>query len=257
MTLRATLHKTAEPGRSRTGAVAPAAALPRLARPLSLCDEVFRALEERIRSGEFPPGGRLPTEKQLAERFGVSRAVVREAVSRLKADAYVETRQGAGAYVMAQPGNRSFRLGAAGGTRKEIAQVFELRLLAETGAAELAARRRTARDPQDLKREWLSMEEALRGGTGGAAADDAFHRAIAAATHNGQIRRFMEFIGSRFSETRHPTWADAKLARAAQKEHGRILVAIEAGDPRAARAAAQAHLRNAARRLGLDLEGKE
>ena len=232
-----------------------AAPLPRLARPVSLSEEVFRTLEGRIRSGEFPPGGRLPTEKQLAERFGVSRAVVREAVSRLKADAYVETRQGAGAYVTAQPGNQSFRLEAAGGARGEIAQVFELRLLAEVGAAELAARRRTGKDLQDLRREWRRMEAALQGGADGVAADDAFHRAIAAATHNEQIHRFMEFLGSQFSETRHPTWADATLARAAQKEHGRILAAIEAGDPRAARAAATAHLRNAARRLGLDLEG--
>ncbi len=86
--------------------------LPRIARPASLSEEVFLALEGRIRAAEFRPGGRLPTEKQLSALFGVSRAVVREAVARLRADGYVETRQGAGAYVCGQPGKASFRLPA-------------------------------------------------------------------------------------------------------------------------------------------------
>jgi GntR family transcriptional repressor for pyruvate dehydrogenase complex len=230
------------------------APLPRLARPVRLSDEVFRALEGRIRAGEFAPGARLPTEKELAGRFGVSRAVVREAVSRLKADGYVETRQGAGAYVGAQPGKLSFRLAPDGAESGEAAQVFELRLLVEAGAAELAARRRTAQDLRGLRRELARMTQALASGLDGAEADDAFHRAIGAATHNAHLGRFMEFLGGQFSETRRPTWADPALAKAAQKEHAKMLAALEAGDARAARTAAQAHLRNTARRLGLLLE---
>ncbi len=233
-----------------------------IARPSSLSDEVFRALESRLQSGEFAPGERLPTEKQLSEAFGVSRAVVREAVARLKADGYVETRQGAGAYVAAQPGGASFRLGRGDGFDADgVRQIFELRLLVEVGAAELAARRRTDEDLRALRTELERMGEALERGADASAADDRFHRAIAAATHNGQVRRFMEFLGHQFSDSRRPTWsADGHQqgrARAAQKEHERLFAAIAAGDRAGPRRAAESHLRNAAKRLGLEAMGED
>lgn len=236
-----------------TPPITPPITSPRIARPSSLGEEVCRALERRIRDGELRPGDRLPTEKQLAELFGVSRAVVREAVARLRAEGYVATRQGAGAFVSAQPGNASFKLAADGaGEPGGIAQVFELRLLVEAGAAELAARRRTAHDLRTLRRQLKAMAIALKQGADGSAADDAFHRAIADATHNPYVGRFVEFLGRQFSETRRPTWADAGRAAAAQREHEDIFAAVEAGDERAARAAAAAHLQHAAHRLGLE-----
>jgi GntR family transcriptional repressor for pyruvate dehydrogenase complex len=226
--------------------------LPRIARPASLSEEVFLALEERIRAAEFRPGDRLPTEKQLSALFGVSRAVVREAVARLRADGYVETRQGAGAYVCGQPGKASFRLPAAVPDGPgDGAQIFELRLLVEAGAAELGAQRRTAADLRRLRTELKAMAAALKAGTDGAAADDAFHRAIAAATHNPYVGRLVEFLGRQFSGTRRPTWAEADRAAAAQQEHEGIFAAIAAGDAAAARAASEAHLRNTAQRLGI------
>ena len=231
--------------------MSPPKTLQRIARPASLSEGVFRALEQRIAQGQLGPGDRLPTEKQLSELFGVSRTVVREAISRLRADGFIETRQGAGAYVSAQPGNASFKLVAAGVDEPgDLAQVFELRLLGEAGAAELAAGRRTARDIRSLRQQFNKMTEALRAGADGSAADDVFHRTIAAATHNPHVRRFVEFLAQQFSETRRPTWADAGRAGAAQREHEDLLAAIEAGDARAARTAAELHLRNAARRLG-------
>lgn|SRR5574340_1074332 len=234
----------------------------RIARPSSLSEEVFRDLEQRIRAAEFAPGARLPTEKQLSEMFGVSRAVVREAVSRLRADGFVETRQGAGAYVCARPGQASFKLARGEGSEaRDIAQVFELRLLVEAGAAELAARRRSERDLRTLRRELERMSEALAAGRDASEADDSFHCAIAAATHNAYISRFVEFLGHQFSDTRRPTWSEeghaAGRARAAQREHERLCLAIEAGDAAAARRAAQLHLRHAAERLGIESIGKE
>src|SRR5579859_6480486 len=71
----------------------------RVARSASLSEVVSRDLETRIRSGEFRPGSQMPSEKQLGTMLGVSRPVVREAVARLKADGFVETRQGAGMFV--------------------------------------------------------------------------------------------------------------------------------------------------------------
>ena len=232
------------------------AALAHIRRPPSLTDEVFRALEERIRGGAYEPGDRLPTEKQLSSFFGVSRTVVREAISRLKADGFVETRQGAGAFVAVEPGLLSFKLIQGGGAGEDdLKHIFELRLAVEVSAAELAADRRTDDDVRAMRTELENMAQALRAETDGSEADDRFHRAIAAATHNPYLRRFVEFLGHHFSDTRRPTWSasgrDAGKPEAAQREHESLFAAIVAGDARAARVAAENHLRQSARRTGL------
>lgn len=227
-----------------------------LPRPQRLSDTVARQLESLIRDEGMAPGARLPTEKVLCERLGVSRAVVREAVSRLKAEGSVETRQGLGAFVAASPGQGSFRLVRGGkASLAEVEEIFEIRCVVEAGAAELAARRRSAADLSRLAATLSRMDRALDGAPDGAQADDAFHVAIAAATGNTQLERFLAFVGRQFSETRAPTWDAGGLrsgrAAEAQAEHRRIFSAIEAGDAEAARAAARAHLVAAARRLGL------
>ncbi|NMG30316.1 FadR/GntR family transcriptional regulator [Aromatoleum evansii] len=223
-------------------------------------------LEAWISEQGLKAGAQLPTEKVLCERFGVSRAVIREAISRLKADGCVMTRQGSGAYVAARPGQGSFRLlrGGVNGdavtesslSDREISDIFELRYLVEAGAAELAALRCS---PQELDRMRDALERmavALETGADAHTDDDAFHVAIAAATHNPQIERFQAFMGQQFSDSRAPTWNEAGhragRARDSQAEHVRIFEAIAAGDPNAARAAATEHLAGAVRRFGLD-----
>src|SRR5574338_777250 len=127
-----------------------------VARPSRLSDVVAADLEAWLRDGAWVAGAQLPSEKVLAERFGVSRAVIREAISRLKADGWVETRQGAGAFVAPQPGRGTFRLVPGGASAADtLADVFELRHPVEPGAAELAARRRKEAD-------LAAMETALR-----------------------------------------------------------------------------------------------
>lgn len=231
-----------------------------------LSDVVARQLEGWISEQGLQNGALLPTEKVLCERFGVSRAVIREAISRLKADGCVTTRQGSGAYVAARPGLGSFRLVRGPGNGdvvpveaacgREFSDIFELRYLVEAGAAELAAQRRTAGDLERLRAALQRMAGALVTGADAVVDDDAFHVAVAAATHNPQIERFQAFMGQQFSDSRAPTW-DAEghragRARVAQAEHERIFDAIAAGDGPRARAAATAHLVGAARRLGMD-----
>jgi GntR family transcriptional regulator, transcriptional repressor for pyruvate dehydrogenase complex len=230
-------------------------------RPSRLSDTVARQLEEWISSERLEPGAQLPTEKVLCERFGVSRAVIREAISRLKADGCVRTRQGSGAYVAALPGQGSFRI--VGGTPdaperlpREVSDVFELRYLIETGAAALAAVRREEQDLDRMRLALVRMREALASGADAVADDDAFHVAVAAATRNPQLERFQLFMARHLSESRAPTWSPAGhlegWAEQAQEEHERIFGAIAAGDASGAHAAAAAHLVRAARRLGLD-----
>ncbi|WP_267313314.1 FadR/GntR family transcriptional regulator [Nitrogeniibacter mangrovi] len=217
-----------------------------------------QSIEQWIRDGRLAPGGRLPTEKTLASEFGVSRAVVREAVSRLKAEGLITTRQGAGAFVAARPGAATFRLAAsgAGAAGEALDHVFELRYIVETAAAAMAARRRTAADLAALREALGGMDDALARGEDGTEADDAFHTAVAAATGNPAVGRFIRFMGGQFFASRVPTW-DARghaqgWARDSQREHHQLFDAILAQDVSAARAAARAHLVHAAARLGVD-----
>lgn len=229
-------------------------ALDPIRRPARLSDDVAQQLDAWIRQQGLPPGAQLPTEKVLCERFGVSRAVIREAVSRLKADGCVRTRQGSGAYVAERP--EVFRLPLPDALPQDAAEVFELRYVVETGAAALAAERRTAQDLERIAAAIERMRHALDAHSDAVTDDDSFHVAIAEATHNRALARFAQFMGQQFSGSRAPTWSETGhatgRARDAQTEHQRLYEAIAAGDPMAARRAAAAHLKGAAHRLGLD-----
>ena len=233
------------------------AELKRLARPPRLSEGVCAELEQRIRSGGYAPGEQLPTEKLLAERFDVSRAVIREAVARLKADGLIESRQGSGAFVTARPRSVNFKLVETDKARPTLAHVMELRALVEMTVSELAARRRSEQDMAAMRAQLEAMDEALRCHGDGSEADDGFHAAIAAATHNPLVQRFVEFLGQHFSDSRRLAWeggchAAGGTARV-QEEHHRLFQAIAAGKPVLARHLAFDHLSGAAKRLGLDL----
>lgn len=242
--------------------------LPRLSE--SVADTLARWIDEQ----GMVAGTQLPTEKALCERFEVSRAVIREAISRLKADGLVRTRQGAGAFVAAKPQFASFRLVDGGrafalshanfanpankpnqASLSHLQAVLELRFVVETGAAALAALRRNAADLQKMRQALRNMDAALAAEANAVADDDAFHVAVAAASHNPQLEHFQAFMGQQLSESRLPTWSATGhatgRAQAAQREHALIYAAIEAEDVAGARRAAANHLIAAAGRLGL------
>lgn len=230
----------------------------RIARPVRLSEELSDALQRRVARGDLKPGDRLPTEKALGEAFGVSRAVVREAVARLKADGLIETRQGSGAFVVEAPKTINLRFWkGAGPVLDELRDIFELRAMVEGAVAELAAQRRDNDDLQAMTEHLRAMDEALENGVDGTGADDNFHIAMAMATHNSYIRRLVEFLGQHFSDSRKLAWHDTnltlKLPQASQREHRALLDAIAQGDAEAARRRALEHLRGAASRLGIPL----
>jgi GntR family transcriptional repressor for pyruvate dehydrogenase complex len=232
--------------------------LKKVVRRPRLSEAICLALEGRIARGELKPGERLPAEKVLGEAFGVSRAVVREAVARLKADGRVETRQGAGAFVSRVPKCLNFRFWQGDSPAPdELREIFELRAMIESSIAELAARRRLPEDLVVMRRSLLAMDDALANGNDGSEADDDFHLATAAATHNGYAHRLLEFMGRRFSDSRRLAWTlpgrTGDLPQAAQVEHRAIYAAIAAGDAERARCEAHAHLRCAALRVGIVL----
>lgn len=231
-----------------------------LPRSGGLGDAVAQQLSARIIDGSLPPLTRLPTEKQLVAQFGVSRAVVREAIARLKTEGLVETRQGAGAFVAARPGLTSFRLAPGGQLPPdELKFAFELRSAVERQAAALAARRRSASDIAALRAAFARMQKAEREDpAAGALADDAFHAAVAMASGNPLLRRFGDFLAQQFSATRRLTWSAEAVRQgktaAAQAGHAALLEAIIAGDEAAAARAAQDHVEQAALHFGADLK---
>jgi GntR family transcriptional repressor for pyruvate dehydrogenase complex len=236
----------------------PATELSRIARPRRLSEEVSGDLQRRIARGEIRPGDRLPTEKALGEAFGVSRAVVREAIARLKADGLIETRQGSGAFVVEAPKEINLRFWkGAGPALGELRDIFELRAMVEGAVAELAAQRRDDDDLSAMHEHLRAMDDALKLGIDGTEADDKFHVAMARATHNSYIGRLVEFLGQHFSDSRKLAWHDnslqLRLPQASQREHRALLEAIRQGNGEAARRRALEHLRGAAGRLGIPL----
>lgn len=226
-------------------------------RTAPLAERLAADLRRKITAGKLQPGDRLPTEMALCERHGISRAVVREGIARLKADGLVTTRQGSGAYVANIPPQLNLRLWReAAPVMGEMHDIFELRAMIEGTVAELAARRRTPADLARMKAQLIAMDEALAKGADGTGADDAFHVAIAAATRNAHVGELVRFLGRHFSDTRRLTWPGGgadKAPRAAQREHRALYAAIAAGQPAQARRRALEHLHAAAHRVGIDL----
>lgn len=221
----------------------------------SLATGLVDELTARIRGGAWRPGARLPTEGQLGAEFGVSRTVVREALSRLQAAGLTHTRHGVGSFVAERGTTAVFRLGARPlQTLHDVVAVLELRIAVETEAAGLAAQRRTAANLEAMRAALDDMAQALAAGTDAVQADFRFHSEIARATQNTHFSNLMATLGVRsIPRARVEAGApvdEARLAwlRRLEAEHTSLYDAIAAGDADAARAAMRTHLVNSRER---------
>jgi DNA-binding FadR family transcriptional regulator len=227
---------------------------PKITNVGTLADRVTAVLLEKIRGGEFPAGSRLPPEQVICERFGVSRTVVREAISRLKSDGLVEVRQGSGTVVREPNRTTAFRLDIDPKDSVEaVLRVTELRRGVEAEAAALAAQRRTRAQLADIKRALAAIEAAAKKLHDGVDEDLAFHIAISRATGNPLYPPLLEFL-SQFIHaailvTRTNEARRADFSAQVRDEHSAIFEAIAAQDPVAARRAAITHIDNAGRRI--------
>lgn len=225
----------------------------RLRRP-SLADDVADELRRRVVQGELLPGQRLPTGSELAESFGVSMSVVREAMSRLKHDGLIQSIQGVGAFVSKSGEARAFRLDSADGVHPDLSRIFELRRAIEGEAAHLAAIRRTDDHLHRMRSALAEMEQAVMAGGDGTDADARFHQVVAEATGNPLFADMYAFLSTHIGmaiETARTHSAHLGTWQEAHDEHVRIFQALEAGSPDQARQAILEHIGNAASRLGL------
>ena len=217
-------------------------------RPL-LSVTVTDTLRAKIESATWAPGARVPTEKDLSAQLSVSRATVREALTRLKHEGYIYSVQGKGAFVADQPGLNTFRVDQLFSENPiDSAHIFELRSLVEQNCAALAAERRTVAHLRDMKRALKKMVAEQKNGGLGLEADIAFHRSIANATGNPMLARFADFVGKHTREylqvVRLSALKSAHRLIDIEREHVEIIEAIESRKPEAARKAVSRHLEN-------------
>jgi GntR family transcriptional regulator, transcriptional repressor for pyruvate dehydrogenase complex len=213
----------------------------------NLTDQISAAITSRIAAGGFAPGSRLPTEQDLAAEFGVSRTVVREAISRLKSEGLVTTRQGAGAFVAHDKLGTPFRIDPDSvDSPDSIVEILELRLAVESEAAALAAERASRAQVQEIRAALDAVRMAFERGEDGVDEDLAFHAAIARATGNRKYLEFAEFLERYVRKQIHITGGRAARATRitqTQREHEKVVDAIVLHNADAARAAAREHFR--------------
>lgn len=219
-----------------------------------LSDQVADQLATEIRRGGLAPGDKLPTEAQLVEQFGVSRTVVREAVSRLKSLGLVDSRQGSGVFVR-QPSSfapLNFEVQQAA-SQAAVIQMVEVRRALEAEVAALAAQRRSAADLRRIQTAVKALDAAVRRGGDGVNEDVQFHRAIAEAANNPFLLETLQYLGQFLHGATQVTRANEArrldFAQQVQDEHAAIVEALQAGDAQAARAAAAGHMDNAIVRI--------
>lgn len=215
--------------------------------------EIARRLLDYLLSGGIAPGAKLPSERQLAEAFGVGRSAVREAIAALALIGLIEVRHGDGTYMkradsplLPQVVEWGLLLG-----EQHTADLIEARQRIEIIIAGLAAERRSDKDLEQLEL-WLARmaEESQESGTtsGFVDADVAFHLCLAEAAQNSALRDVLASIQALLR-----AWIGRVVAegyrQSSYDEHVPIFRAVRARDVHGAEAAMDAHLRSAAARL--------
>jgi GntR family transcriptional regulator, transcriptional repressor for pyruvate dehydrogenase complex len=225
-------------------------------RPKSLALGLVEAVSGRIRDGQMRQGDKLPTEAAIMEEFGVSRTVVREALSKLQAAGLVETRHGVGTFVVGTGDTANFRIAPEQiATAKEVIAVLELRIGLETEAAGLAAVRRSDTNLLAMRGALAAFSKAINEDGDALAPDFQFHLEIARATQNVHFLELMNYLGTmiipraRLNTARVAGESRKEYLRRVNTEHENIVNAIANQDPEGARAAMRTHLANSRERL--------
>jgi len=201
----------------------------------TLADQVAEALTAKIQANGFSDS-HLPSEQAMAEGFGVSRTVIREAVSRLKAEGFIDTRQGRGAFVRNDRLDVPFRIDLnSKDLLGSLLHIIELRRGLDAEIAFLAATRRKRDQMIAIRRALAEIDKASKAGRDAAAEDLAFHLSIARATGNPlflELLRFLnQFLYIAIRVTRANEDKRLEFSEQTRVEHMAIAGAIERQDP--------------------------
>jgi GntR family transcriptional regulator, transcriptional repressor for pyruvate dehydrogenase complex len=220
-----------------------------------LTQQVVAHISSLIDSGSLTPGEKLPSESEIVRREGVSRTVVREAISKLQAAGRVATRHGIGTFVLEHADRGDFGLErSAINTAGDVLAILEVRIGIETEAAALAAMRRTSSHLEAMKLAMEAFTEEIHAGRCAVDPDFQFHLGIAKAAGNRYFSDILNSLGpkviprSRFQIDEQEPQRQEYLKRI-NNEHEDIYSAILRADPEASRAAVRNHLGNSRERM--------
>lgn len=221
-------------------------------------EEVVSQVHELIKQGRFKSGDQLPSERELAETFKVSRTSVREALRALETQGLIISRTGMGNFVADLP-IESLVASLARLLIEEknaLADMFELRKLIEPQIASLAAERATARDIERMKRILDKQKEQVERGATGVEADSQLHFAIGQATQNQAIQKLVSGLLEVLSRSREESLQTEARRQASIQSHRAIVAAIEKHDQAKARDAMRHHIEQVAKNVLLPNKGK-
>ncbi len=232
--------------------------IPSRSKPRNLAEAVVEHLIEGIKTEHLKTGEKLPTESAIMQIYGVSRTVVREAISHLKAAGFVETRHGIGTFVLSPPKNGMGLPHESMVTVRDVLDILEIRISLETEAAWYAASRRTEQQLNELRLVLTRIhgdQLDAEGQQDSVNADVRFHLLIAEATGNKYFVDLLSQLGRTIIPRARINTAllahedpNGYLQRV-RHEHEDIYDAISRQDPEAARAAMRTHLSNSRERL--------
>ena len=212
----------------------------------ALVDRVVRSIQEQILSRRLPIGTKLPPEREFAERLGVSRTVVREAVRVLAAKGLLETSHGVGTTVRAltreeavKPLNLFLR---TLGQEISLNHLHQVRSLLELENIRLAVEQGSEKDIEDLQRILTAMESAKDDPDLFASRDTEFHRRIAETTHNPLLIMLLDSIQDLMIEVRNLVAKEEGLVERVMPAHAAILECIKSRDEKKAQQRMHEHL---------------
>lgn len=213
-------------------------------------EQVIEQIKHSVEQGQIRAGECLPSERELAVKLGISRSVVREAMSVLNASGVIEVRQGIGVFLvddeeqlLLQRMNRALRRDSV-----NVLELLEVRQGLEGQAAFLAAQKSTEKDLVKMQEALERMEQAVLGGMLAANEDFAFHNAVVKASKNETIIEMVRLLSDRFltglNESRSRSMKLPDKSERVMKEHFAIFEAIQSRDAEQARKLMLQHLEN-------------
>ncbi|MEI6472724.1 MAG: FadR/GntR family transcriptional regulator, partial [Holophagaceae bacterium] len=217
-----------------------------------LYEEIVEQIRLLIADGKLKPGDKLLAERELADRFQVSRASVREAIRTLEMLGVIDIRPGEGTYIRETETDDIIRPLAMflAVERSSVIDMFEMRRIFETATASLAAQRATDQEILEIETTLEDMKERLnlQDPEKGEEFDAAFHFAIAEATHNTLLAKLFKTVSEDFSKAnsaaRRRLYLDnVKNPQRIIDQHSNILKAIQARSPKGAAEAMRVHLK--------------
>ncbi len=215
----------------------------RVVKKTRIYEDIVEQIRQLVAHGHLKPGDQLPPERELSDKFQVSRASVREAIRALESMGLVTSRSGEGTYVATSIEAIFAPLAAALLKGKDtLIHIFEARKVLEPEIAAIAAERATPAEVSNLTRILREQAQAIAFGGTGVEADNAFHSALAHATKNTFFLRLNDTIVDSLIEARRQYLQTPGRAARSLAGHREILKAIQAEDPDATKRAMLAHL---------------